>query len=139
MPTAAQANERTVRGLFEDVINGQEYDRVSRYCAPDVAMHRPGGVVTVGRDDYESHYRELHAAFPDFEATLSDLLADTDRVATRFVVTGTHEGELLGIAPTGRRVQFPAQVLFRLDEGTITEEFHQSDRRSLRTQLSPET
>lgn len=138
MPTAAEANERTVRGLFEDVINGQEYDRIARYCAPDVVVHRPGGVVTDGREDYEAHYRELHAAFPDFEATLLDVLADSDRVATRFSVTGTHEGDLFGVAPTGNRVRFPAQVLFRLEDGAITEEFHQSDRLGLHAQLTPE-
>jgi len=138
MPTAAEANERTVRGLFEDVMNGQAYDQIPRYCAPDVVMHRPGGVVATGHSAYESHYRELHAAFPDFEASLTDLVADADRVATRFSVTGTHEGKLLGIAPTGTRVQFPAQVLFRLDKGAIAEEFHQSDRRSLHAQLTPE-
>ncbi len=139
MPTAPQANERTVRGLFEDVVNGGEYGRISRYCAPDVVVHRPGGVVTVGREDYDAHYRELHAAFPDFEAALSDVVVGADRVATRFSVTGTHEGELLGIAPTGTRVQFPAQVLFRLAEATVTEEFHQSDRRRLRAQLAPDS
>ncbi len=134
--TTESENERRVRGLFEDVINGQAYDRIPRYCVPDVVVHRPGDVVIVGRDAYESHYRELHAAFPDFEATLTDVVVDTDRVATRFSVTGTHRGELLGIDPTGNEVQFPAQVLFRLDDGTITEEFHQSDWRSLQEQLT---
>jgi predicted ester cyclase len=131
-------NERTIRWLFDEVINGKQYDRIPRYCTPDVAMHRPGGVVIEGRDAYANHYRELHAAFPDFEAALTDVVADSERVATRLVVTGTHEGELLGVAPTGTRVRFSAQVLFRLADGTVTAEFHQSDRTSLREQLREE-
>lgn len=132
--TRERSTERTVRRLFEDVINGQQYDRLPRYCSPDVVMHRPGGVVLEGLDAYEEHYRRLHAAFPDFEATLEAVVADGDRVATRLSVTGTHREELLGIDPSGNRVAFGAQIMFHLD-GTVVEEFHQSDHTALREQL----
>lgn len=135
MVSPAERNEQTVRSLFEEVINGKRYDRIAHFCAPDVEMNRPGGRVRVGRDDYERHYRKLHTAFPDMEANLTDVVADETRVATRFVVTGTHDGELFGTAPTGKTVRFPAQVLFRFDDGAIVEEFHQSDRLVLRDQI----
>lgn len=99
-------------------------------------MHRPGNTSIEGQEAYENHYRALHDALPDLEATLTDVLVDEDRVATRFVVVGTHDGTLLGVEPTGTRVRFSAQVLFRLSDGTITEEFHQSDRTSLRAQIT---
>jgi len=129
-----QRNARIVRRLFEEVINGQRYDRIPEYCAEDVLVHRPGNVVLEGVDAYTEHYRRLHAALGDFEARLEDVVVDGDRVATRFSVTGTHEGELLGVAPTGTQVAFTAQVMFHLD-GEIVEEFHHSDRTSLREQL----
>jgi len=135
MSDRERRNERTVRGLFEDVLNGQRYERVSRYCLADVRLQRPGGVVVSGTDAYESHYRRLHSGLPDFEATLSDVVVDADRVATRFSVTGTHDGELLGVPATGTRVEFSAQVLFRLADGRVAEEFHLSDRATLREQL----
>ncbi len=137
--TTREGNEETVHSLFEEVINGQAYDRIPTYCAPDITLHHPGDVTNEGHSAYETHYRSLHAVFPDFEATLTDVVADANRVAVRFSVTGTHRGELLGIDPTGTEVQFPAQVLFRLDEGAITEEFHQSDRYALRKQLLGES
>jgi len=129
-----QRNARIVRRLFEEVINGQRYDRIPEYCTEDVLVHRPGNVVLEGVDAYTEHYRRLHAALSDFEATFDDVVVDGDRVATRFSVTGTHEGELLGVAPTGTRVAFTAQVMFHLD-GKIVEEFHHSDRTNLREQL----
>ncbi|MEF8781819.1 MAG: ester cyclase [Haloarculaceae archaeon] len=138
MADPGRQNERTIRQLFDEVVNGQQYDRIPRYCAPEVMMHRPGDVVIEGREAYANHYQELHAAFPDFETARTDVVADSDRVATRFVVTGTHEGELLGLEPTGTQVRFSAQVLFRLADGTVTAEFHQSDRTSLREQLREE-
>jgi predicted ester cyclase len=138
MTDPGRQNERTIQQLFDEVVNDQQYDRIPRYCAPEVLMHRPGDVVIEGREAYASHYQKLHAAFPDFEATLTDVVADSERVATRLVVTGTHDGELLGVAPTGTRVRFSAQVLFRLADGTVTAEFHQSDRTSLREQIREE-
>ena len=135
MSSAAERNERTVRGLFADVVESQQYDRVAEYCDPEVVMHRPGDVVVEGRDAYAEHYRTLHDALPDLSASLTDLVADGDRVGTRFVVTATHEGAILGLAPTGREVRFAAQVLFRLADGAVTEEFHQSDLDHLREQL----
>lgn len=139
MTTPRERNELAVRELFDEVINGQEYDGIRRHCSPDVVLHRPGGAVVVGHDGYETHYRSLHTAFPDFEATLTDVVADTDRIATRFRVTGTHEGKLLDIPPTGTEVQFSAQILFRLTDAMVTEEFHQSDRYGLRAHLLSES
>lgn len=136
MVEPARTNEQTVRHLFDRVVNGQAYDRVAEYCGPDVRMHRPGGDVVDGRDAYAEHYRNLHDAFPDLTAEITDLVAGPARVASRFVVTGTHRGKLLGHPPTGTTVRFPAQVLFRLSKGTIHEEFHQSDRTRLRHQLA---
>jgi len=135
MSSAAQRNERTVRGLLADVVEGQQYDCVADYCDPAVVMHRPGDVVVEGRDAYVEHYRTLHDALPDLSVSLTDLVADRDRVGTRFVVTGTHEGQILEMTPTGREVRFSGQVLFRLAGSTITEEFHQSDLDHLRKQL----
>lgn len=139
MSRAERLNERTVRGLFNKVINDQAYEMISRYCTPDVVMHRPGNTSIKGQEAYENHYRALHDALPNLEATLTDVLVDEDRVATRFVVVGTHDGELLGVESTGTRVRFSAQVLFHLSDGTITQEFHQSDRASLRAQIGQKT
>jgi predicted ester cyclase len=135
MSDRERRNERTVHQLFEDVLNGQKYERVSDYCLGDVQLHRPGGVVISGTDAYEDHYRDLHRRLSDFQATLSDVVVDAECVATRFSVTGTHHGELLGVPATGTRVEFSAQILFRFADGHVGEEFHLSDRATLREQL----
>ena len=53
-----------------------------------------------------------------------DIVAGGDTVALRFVVEATHEGELLGIAPTGRRVRWDAVDVYRLKDGKISEEWN---------------
>jgi predicted ester cyclase len=128
-------NERVVRGLFEEVINRKRYGRIPQYCTAGVRMHRPGNEVIAGIDAYTDHYRQLHAALPDFDASLADVVVDGDRIATRFSVTGTHRKELLDVAPTGNEVRFPAQILFHFDNGAVAREYHLSDRTALREQL----
>jgi steroid delta-isomerase-like uncharacterized protein len=135
MTDAGPRTEQVVRSLFETVINGQEYEAIEQYCRPDVTLHRPGDVVEEGRDAYEQHYRNLHTVFPDFDATLTDVVADGTTVVARFTVTGTHEAPLFGMPATGTTVQFSAQILFRFEDGAILAEFHQSDRTHLREQL----
>lgn len=136
LPMTDRENERLVRDLVADVLNDEQYDAVTTCCHEDVVMHRPGDVDEVGLDAYIEHYRHLHRAFPDFHATIEDALADGDRVGLRLALTGTHEGELLGRAPTGTSVSFSAQIIYRLSDGRIAEEWHESDRLGLLRQLS---
>jgi predicted ester cyclase len=130
-----QRNRRVVESLFENVLNKKHYGQIPQYCTQDVVLHRPGNQTTVGTEAYENHYRRLHTALEEFEATLADVVAGREIVSTRFFVTGIHSAELLGIETTGQRVTFQAQIMFHLDEGEISEEYHQSDYASLRKQL----
>ncbi len=59
--------------------------------------------------------------FPDFRLEVEDLLAEADRVAARWTFRGTHRGEFLGIAPTGRRVSISAVEVNRVAGGKVTE------------------
>jgi len=127
--------ERPVRSLIADVLNDKRYGIITEYCHDDVVMHRPGGVDEVGSDAYIEHYRQLHRAFPDLHATIEDVLADGDRIGLRLGLTGTHKGELLGRAPTGMSVSFSAQIIYRLSDGRIAEEWHESDRLGLLRQI----
>jgi len=77
-------------------------------------MHRPGDVDEVGQDAYIEHYCHFHRTFPDFQATIKDVLADDDRIGLRVALRGTHEDELLDRAPTGTSVAFSAQIIYRL-------------------------
>lgn len=128
-------NERRVRSLIANVLNKKRYGTITEYCRDDVVMHRPGGIDEVGTDAYIEHYRQLHRAFPDFHATIEDVLVDGDRIGLRLGLTGTHESELLGRAPTGTSVSFSAQIIYRLSDGRIAEEWHESDRLGLLREL----
>ena len=60
-------------------------------------------------------------AFPDLQVTLDDELSSGDKVVTRWTSRGTHQGELMGIAPTGRRIEVTAVGIWRVADGKIAE------------------
>ncbi|WP_255168381.1 ester cyclase [Natrononativus amylolyticus] len=88
-----------------------------------------------GRDAAEAMQREQEAAFPDFELTVDDMLADDDIVMWEWTVTGTHRGEWQGIPPTGREVAFAGMSKTVISEGKIQENWAYFDSRTLMAQL----
>jgi steroid delta-isomerase-like uncharacterized protein len=74
-------------------------------------------------------------AFPDFRAVIHDLIAEDDKVVTRKTFDGTHEGELLGIPPTGKEVTIELIDILRVADGKITDHWSVVDQLGLMQQL----
>ena len=83
--------------------------------------------------------RGFIGALPDLNAQEQDIVAQGDTVAVRFVVEATHEGDLLGIAPTGRRVRWDAVDVYRLRDGKISEEWAADDMTAILHQVGAYT
>ena len=75
------------------------------------------------------------AAFPDLQYTLHDEVAEGDIIAVRWTATGTHKGELNGIAPTGRRFQVTGTTTACLRNGKFIESWSNWDALGLMEQL----
>jgi predicted ester cyclase len=67
------------------------------------------------------HFPPMLAAFPDFTAELKQQLVDGERVALHWLFRGTHRGELFGIPPTGKAVQFQNLSISRVENGRIVQ------------------
>ena len=80
-------------------------------------------------------YKILRTAFPDFHADIHWQLADGDRVTTYKTYHGTHRGEFLGVAPTGRKIHFETVDVMRVRDGKITEHWGVANLFSLMQQL----
>ena len=77
----------------------------------------------------------FQAAFPDIHVEITEILVDNDRLAIREVVTGTHNGELMGIAPTGKTATVESVHFVGFDGGQIVERKSMTDMMSLFVQL----
>jgi predicted ester cyclase len=125
---AAASNVEIARDYTRRVFNAHDPDLASEFVTPDVRWH--GGTLgTVdGAGNLVALLRGFIGALPDLHAEEQDIVADGDTVVLRFVVEATHKGELLGIAPTGRKVRWDAVDVYRFNEdGKITEEWAADD------------
>src|SRR5258707_9161206 len=116
------SNIELVRDYTRRVFNEHNPELAAEFVTPDVKWH--GGTLgsIEGSDNLVALLRGFIGALPDLNAQEQDIVADGDAVAIRFVVEATHEGELLGIAPTGRRVRWDAGDVYRLRDGRVSEE-----------------
>ncbi len=74
-------------------------------------------------------------AFPDLQVTVEDLIAEGDKVVGRLTVTGTHQGELMGIPATGKKVSFSEIHIVRISNGKVVEHWEVADIMSMMQQL----
>jgi steroid delta-isomerase-like uncharacterized protein len=132
---ASEQNKKIVRRVFEEPWTGN-LAVVDEFVARDYIGRDPANPEPVrgpeGVKEFISTYR---AAFPDAQITVEQQLAEGDLVATRWRGRGTHEGELMGIEPTGKQVTVSGLTISRLEAGKIVEEFQNWDTFGMMQQL----
>ncbi len=127
--------EAIVRRWFEEGINRGDLSALDEIFDPEVVAHEPAGDVAGIDDGPRRAVQTLRAGLPNLRIEINDLLVDSDRVAVRWTATGSHEGELLGFAPTGNTVSFNAIYIYRISGGRIAEVWASPDAMGLIRQL----
>jgi len=132
----SEKNKALVRREVEEVFSKGNIDAAHEIYAPDYVGHEPTSPEDIkgveGARQFATTYRE---AFPDFQVTVEDQVAEGDRVATRFTARGTHQGELEGIAPTGNRVEVAGLAISCIAGGKVTEDWTNFDALGLMQQI----
>ena len=80
-------------------------------------------------------FSQMRAAFPDFKVALEALVADDESIAIVYTLTGTHEGPLGAITPTGRKMKIRGAQFSKFKDGKMVERWGSSDQLGLLTQL----
>ncbi len=119
----------------EDVINRKDLSVIETDIAPDYVDHSALPGISPGLAGAKAMLSMIHGAFPDLRATIEDAIAEEDKVVVRKSWTGTHEGEFMGVAPTGKRVRFEGIVIWRIKDGKLAERWASIDRFGLMQQL----
>jgi steroid delta-isomerase-like uncharacterized protein len=131
----SEAAKAVVRRNTEEVQGGGNFEAFEKLFADDFLDHTPQPGRTPDKDGARQLYKILRTAFPDFHADIHWQLADGDRVTTYKTYHGTHRGEFLGVAPTGRQIQFETVDVMRVRNGKITEHWGVANLFSLIQQL----
>jgi len=133
--TLSDAAKAVVRRNTEEVQGGGNYELFDELFADDFLDHTPQPGRTPDKDGVRQLYKTLRSAFPDFRAEIHWQLADGDRVTTYNTYHGTHLGKFLGVAPTGRKIQFETVDVMRVCDGKIAEHWGVANLFSLMQQL----
>jgi predicted ester cyclase len=108
--------EQGIPASFEELLG----DDVVNHAAPPGAPN--------GKDSFYSFLNGvLRKGFPDCTVEILDQIGESDRVTTRKKIRGTHTGEILGIAPTNRRVEIDVIDIVRLKDGKYREHWGQTN------------
>jgi steroid delta-isomerase-like uncharacterized protein len=128
--------EDLIREMFATVFNAGDLDAVDRLIAPHHRNHDPTAPpAPTGPQGVRQLAREYREAFPDLHMEIEEIFSSEERVAHRWTMSGTHEGEIMEIAPTGRRIEIAGIEINRIERGKIAESWAISDSAGLRQQL----
>ena len=114
-------------------------DRIEEIVAPDYINHQhhhPDNAEDLrGIAAWKQFIASFHQAFPDFQDKITAQIAEGDLVATHFISSGTHQGEIMGLAPTGKRARWTGIAIDRIAGGKIAESWVNWDMFGMLQQL----
>jgi steroid delta-isomerase-like uncharacterized protein len=111
-----EENKEVVRRFIE-AYNKHDLSSIEDFVAPDFIDHSHQG----GREGLKQLFSMAFKAFPDWHETIEDIIAEGDKVWIRAKSTGTHTGEWMGLAPTGKKVTTEMVDIYRIVDGKHVE------------------
>lgn len=130
----AADNKAIVERLVE-IWNTGDLSMADEIFAADFVNHDPTLPNVTGIENYKTWIAENRAAFPDVHIEVHDMIAEGDRAASRWTVTGTHKGEFSGIPPTEVQVTVTGMSIHHLVNGRIVEAWWCYDTLGMMQQL----
>jgi steroid delta-isomerase-like uncharacterized protein len=132
----ASENKAIVRRLYEEVWNKRRVELVDELMSPSHAMHNnhvPDSCI--GPEAYKREVARFVTGFPDLRFNVEEMVAENDKVAVGWTISGTHKGEFRGISPTGRKVSVEGITINQIAGGKIMDSYISLDYLGLMQQL----
>jgi steroid delta-isomerase-like uncharacterized protein len=131
-------NIEVIKTMLAEMDKGN-VDILLKVYAPDSKYYSPSNSPKpMSREEEVAMAKMFYTAMPDLTHNIVDIFAVKDLVITRLTASGTHQAELEGMPPTGKKVTISALVMFRIKDGLITEEIEEADMLGLYQQLGME-
>ena len=118
---STEENKAMIRRMTEEVTNKGNLTVADEVMAPNYVSHGAGGQEIKGPEGFKQTITTMRTAFPDLHSTFDGLVAEGDMVASRNTMRGTHKGEYMGIAPTGKQMTLPNAGFARFEGGKQVE------------------
>lgn len=125
-----------IKRFYDEVLGGGKLELVDELASDDFVDHEEGlpGQPT-GKEGVRFFVNAIREAFPDVRAAVDIAMADGDLEAVHGVVTGTHQGDFMGVPATNKSVEFAVIDIVRVQDGKVAEHWGLTDVMSLMQQL----
>ncbi|MFQ5521973.1 MAG: ester cyclase [Acidimicrobiia bacterium] len=125
-----------IERFYEDMWNRFDKTVFSEFLHPDIRFRGSLGQVKVGFDQLGDYVDFIQSFSSDFHNEVTETISEGDKTFALLSYTGTHEGEVFGLAPTGRRFEYAGAAVFTIEDGLIREVWVLGDIYGLIQQLS---
>jgi steroid delta-isomerase-like uncharacterized protein len=120
-----EENKAISRRFLDELWNRSNFGLVDQLLASDYDGH--SSTVIRGPEGAMEFVPRLRSAFPDFQFSILDQIAEGDKVATRWTIRGTHKGEFQGMPPSGKQIEMTGITIFRIANGKLIEGWTNED------------
>ena len=136
MSISAEKDNKAIMRQFWDVWEQGNIDLLDELLAPEYVNHTLATPdLPSGPEGVKEVVSMFRSGVPDLRVVIEDMIAEGDRVATRYALEGTHGGDLFGVAPTGRHLTIKSMTVERLSGGKIVEHWRVTDELDMMRQL----
>ncbi|MGB3756092.1 MAG: ester cyclase [Rivularia sp. (in: cyanobacteria)] len=129
-----EQNKALVLKMYK-AFDKQDIEQGRKFMSPNIIGHGMDTIPRKGIDDFMQYAMSSFIAFPDGYHVIEEVIAEANKVVTRGTFSGTHQGELMGIPPTGKQVKFSFVHIDTLSDGKVTEHWGQADIFGMMQQL----
>ena len=128
-------NKALLRRAWDEVYGQGRLDSIEEFVLDDVIAHEPDGDVR-GIEEFKRYLATYLAAFPDTRVTVEDIIAEGDKVVSRYTVRGTHKGMTDEYGPpTGEQMMIEGITLYHFKGGKLAEMWDRYDNLAVMQQL----
>jgi len=125
MSTAEETANKAAFQRFHEAANTGDVEflakTIDEFVAPDAVIRTPLPIDATGAELLKQVWAMLFRVYPDLHLSVDDVIAEGDKIVARNTVTGTHQGEFMGVAPTGKSVTYNEVFIFRFADGRVVE------------------
>jgi len=131
---SAEQHKRLLQRWVEVAWNSGNLAIADEVYSADYLLHDPAGPIQ-GTEALKQFLTVFRTGYPDIHATIEEMIAEGDKVVWRYTVRGTHLGEFMGIAPTGKSITLTGILISRFVGDMVVEDWNNYDALGMMQQL----
>lgn len=114
-------NKAVAKYFYEVIASENRLDEVSKYVSENCVLNMNGKIIPMGLAGMKEHMIAVRKTYPEYSMKITRQFSEGDYVISEFIMTGTHEGEWLGMKPTHKKLSFSGINIDKIVDGKIVE------------------